>query len=68
MRNRKDKPLTLRLLSSIGAFLLIGSAIYMSFAGLSFLAGVVFATAVLSLGVPSISSSDSVLEVVTGFF
>ena len=68
MGNRKDKPLQLRLLTTLGAFLLIGSVIYMAVSGFNFYVGAILASAILSLGVPSVVSSDSVFEVVIGFF
>ena len=68
MGNRKDKSLKLRLLTSVGSFLLIGSVIYMIVAGFNLFVGVAMAAAVLSLGGPSVAAGDSILELVAGFF
>ena len=68
MRNRKDKPLKLRLLATVGSFLLIGSVIYIIVAGLNLYAGAVVAAALIGLGAPSVAAGDSFLEVIAGFF
>ncbi len=68
MGNRKDKPLQMRLLSSLAAFMLIGSLIYIVFSGLNFYVGALLAAGVLGLGIPSVAAGDSVIEMVAGFF
>ncbi len=59
MGNRKDKPIGIRLLSSVAAFLLIGSAIYMLIVGINFYVGAVLVAAVLGLGVPTLPAMES---------
>lgn len=68
MGNRKDKPTGMRLLSAVAAFMLIGSAAYLFVAGVNFYAGVVLATAILGLGIPSVSAGEGALEMIIGFF
>lgn len=68
MGNRKSKPIGMRLLSSVAAFLLLGSVIYILVAGFTLYAGAVLAFAVLGLGVPSVSGGDSIMEMIVGFF
>lgn len=68
MGNRKDKPIGMRLLSSVAAFLLIGSAVYIFVAGINFFVGAVLAAAVLGLGVPSVSAGESLFEMIMAFF
>lgn len=68
MGNRRDKTIGNRLLSSVAAFVLVGSTIYIFVAGINFLAGAVLAAAVLGLGVPSVSAGESLFEIIAGFF
>ena len=68
MGNRKSKPIGVRLLSSVAAFLLIGSVLYIFIAGINLYSGAVLASAVLGLGVPSVSAGESVMEMIAGFF
>ena len=68
MGNRKEKPIGMRLLSSIAAFLIIGSVIYIFVTGINFYVGVVLVAAILGLGVPAVSAGESFLEAITGFF
>lgn len=68
MRSRKEKPIAMRFLSAISAFLLIGTVIYIFIVGVSFYSGAVLATAVLGLGVPSISAGEGIIEMIIGFF
>lgn len=68
MRNRKDKPIGMRLLSTVATFLLIGSVIYIFVAGITFHSGAVLAAAVLGLGVPAVSAGEGILDIVAEFF
>jgi hypothetical protein len=68
MTNRKDKPVLLRILSSISAFAFLGALIFVFFAGFDWVAGAVLASGALGLGVTSVVLGDSTLEVFLGFF
>lgn len=68
MSNRKAKPLPLRIISAISAFMLIGALIYVSFAGFNVVAGSMMASSVLGLGVTSVIVSEGPLDMVLGFF
>ena len=68
MGNRKEKPIGLRLLSSVAAFMLIGAAVYIFVAGINLYAGAALAVAVLGLGAHSVSAGEGLLEMITGIF
>lgn len=68
MGNRKEKPIGLRLLSSVAAFALIGAAVYLFLAGINFYVGAVLAAAVIGLGVPSVAAGEDLWEMIVGFF
>ncbi len=68
MRNRKNKTIGMRFLSAVGAFLLIGSVVYIFLAGINLYVGAALTAAVLGLGVPSVSEGESLIEIVVGVF
>ncbi|MEM7193456.1 MAG: hypothetical protein AAF402_00810 [Pseudomonadota bacterium] len=68
MGNRKKKPIKFRLLSTLGSFLMLGAIVYILIAGFNLYVGAAIAASILSLGVPSVSAGEGVLEVVLGFF
>lgn len=68
MENKKNRPIGMRLLLSVAAFLLIGSIVYILIAGINLYSGVILASAVLGLGIPSVSSGESVMEMIADFF
>ncbi len=68
MSKRKEKPTGLRILSSISAFVLIGTGIYMFFAGINLYSGAIITSAILGLGVPSVMTGEGILEIIGGFF
>ncbi len=68
MRNRKERPLAVRLLSSVSAFLLLGTGIYVFFAGIGVSSGTLLTTAVLGLGTSSFIVGDGFVEIMLGFF
>ncbi len=68
MGNRKDKPMGLRLLSSVAAFLLIGSVVYILVSGISFYSSAILVAAILGLGGPSVTAGEGIVEMIVGFF
>lgn len=64
--SRKDKPLNKRVLNTFGSLALIGAGGYMFFSGLSMLAALIFAVALLSICTPVIVAGGSIIELVTG--
>ena len=68
MRNRKEKTLGLRFLSSISAFLLLGTGIYVFFAGIEVLSGALLTSAVVGLGTSSVMVGEGFVEIFLGFF
>ncbi|PID62502.1 MAG: hypothetical protein CR974_03490 [Gammaproteobacteria bacterium] len=67
-QNRKDKSIGLRLLSSISAFMLIGTIIYIIVAGLSIFSGMLIVGAILGLGGPAAVTGEGVMDIISGFF
>lgn len=68
MSNRKDKPILLRILSTISAFAFLGALIVVFFAGFDWVAVAVLASGTLGLGVTSVVLGNSTLEMILGFF
>ncbi len=68
MGNRKDRPVGLRFLTAVAAFLLIGAAAYVFVAGINLYVGAVLAASVLGLGVPAVAAGESFWETIVGFF
>jgi len=68
MSNRKDKPITLRILSTVSAFAFLGALAVIFFSGFDWVTGAVLASGTLGLGVTSVVLGDGALEVVLGFF
>ncbi len=68
MGNRKDRPVAMRFLCAVAAFLLIGAAVYVFVAGMDLYVGAVLAASVLGLGVPAVAAGESFWEMIVGFF
>ena len=68
MSNRKEKPIVVRVLSCVSAFVLLGVGIYGLIVGISWYSGSIAAMATLGLVVPSVISGDSALDMIAGTF
>jgi len=60
--------MVVRVLSSVAAFLILGSLIYIYMAGVGFMSGSLFVGAVSGLGVLGVIEGDGVLDMMACFF
>ncbi len=69
-KEKKDRKysLLIRLLGASCTFLFIGTVIYITAAGLSFVSGFIVAASLLGLVGPSVAAGDSFLEMLVGIF
>jgi hypothetical protein len=69
MKNRKDKPLLIRLLNTVSAFTLIGAVIYLFIAGMSLSLSLILLSALGGISVPVVASgSDGFFDCVASIF
>ncbi len=68
MKNKEQRPLKIRFLAAIGSMLLLGSVLYIAFAGINYYAGAVLAIAIFGLAAPGVVAGDGIMEMITEFF
>jgi len=67
MKEHKKKPITIRLLNTVSAFALIGTAIYIFFAGISLIPSLVLLAAIGGISGPVLAGgSEGILECLVG--
>lgn len=68
MKDRKQKPIALRLLNTVSAFMLIGCAVYIFFVGINLIPSLILLAAIGSLSGPVVISggSEGILDCLIG--
>jgi hypothetical protein len=68
MKDKKQKPIAIRLLNTVSAFMLIGGAVYIFFAGITLIPSLIFLAAIGALSGPVIilGGSEGTLECLIG--
>ena len=69
MSKRKDKPMAIRLLNTVCAFMLIGSAIYIFIFGINLIPSLFLLSAIGGISGPVVlGSGDGIVECLVGVF
>ncbi|GAA4363950.1 hypothetical protein [Kangiella marina] len=68
MGNRKDKPIRMRVLSSVASLMLLGSIVFVLIAGFNLYVTSMMAAGFLGLAAPSVASGEGFFEILAGFF